>query len=172
MRDTETAQIGIQAALTGHLVLTTLHTNSAADAVVRLTDMGIEPFLIAASLRSVIGQRLVRRLCERCKTPDVAQADVVRGVCRKYGLAEPHEHGFHTSVGCPACGHTGFRGRMGVFEVLRLDSQIRALIGRKADSSSIVAAGRETGLTTMLEDGLVKAAAGLTAVDEILRTVG
>ena len=172
MRDTETAQIGIQAALTGHLVLTTLHTNSAADAVVRLADMGVEPFLIAASLRGVLGQRLVRRLCERCKAPDPRQADIVRGMCRKHGLVEPRESGFQKPVGCQACGQTGFRGRVGVFEVLRIDAAIRTLIGAKADTNRILAAGRENGLTTMLEDGFAKAGRGATSVDEVLRTVG
>ena len=172
MRDQETASIGIQAALTGHLVLTTLHTNSAADAVVRLADMGVEPFLIAASLRGVLGQRLVRRLCERCKVPDSTQAETVRGLCRKHGFAEPKSRGFFKSVGCPVCGMTGFRGRVGVFEVLRVDATIRSLIGAKADSTQILAAGRETGLTTMLEDGFAKAGLGQTSVEEVLRTIG
>jgi general secretion pathway protein E len=172
MRDTETAGIGIQAALTGHLVLTTLHTNSAADAVVRLSDMGVEPFLIAASLRGVLGQRLVRRLCERCKVPDPSQADTVRALCRRHGFAAPKEQGFHRGVGCPACGQTGYRGRVGVFEVLRVDPAIRTLIGARAETDRILAAGRETGMTTMLEDGIAKAAHGLTAVDEVLRTIG
>ncbi len=172
MRDTETAQIGIQAALTGHLVLTTLHTNSACDAVVRLADMGVEPFLIAASLRGVLGQRLVRRLCERCRAPDPKQAEIVRGLCRKNGLVEPAEHGFHKAVGCPACGQTGYRGRVGVFEVLRVDGAIRKLIGIKAEGARIEAAGRENGLTTMLEDGFAKAGRGHTSVEEVLRTVG
>ncbi len=172
MRDGETAQIGVQAALTGHLVLTTLHTNSACDAVVRLADMGVEPFLIAAVLRGVLGQRLVRRLCDRCKTPDPAQSEMVRGLCRKNGLPEPKDRNYHKGVGCPACGQSGFRGRVGVFEVLRVDPAIRTLIGAKADSNQILEAGRKTGLTTMLEDGFAKAGLGLTSVDEVLRTIG
>ena len=172
MRDAETAGIGIQAALTGHLVLTTLHTNSAADAVVRLADMGIEPFLIAASLRGVLGQRLVRRLCERCKAPNPAHADTVRALCRRHAIAMPKVIGFQKNVGCSACGQTGFRGRIGVFEVLCVDPAIRALIGARADTGRILEAGRATGLTTMLEDGLDKAGRGLTSVDEVLRTVG
>ena len=172
MRDTETAQIGIQAALTGHLVLTTLHTNSACDAVVRLADMGIEPFLIAASLRGVLGQRLVRRLCERCRAPDPKQAEIVRGLCRKNGFAEPVEQAFQKAVGCPACGQTGYRGRVGVFEVLRVNGAIRKLIGAKAEGARIEAAGRENGLTTMLEDGFAKAGRSQTSVEDVLRTVG
>ena len=172
MRDAETAGIGIQAALTGHLVLTTLHTNSAADAVVRLADMGIEPFLIAASLRGVLGQRLVRRLCERCKAPDPTQAETVRALCRRHGIATPKATDFQKTKGCSACGQTGFRGRIGVFEVLRIDQAIRTLIGARADTGRILEAGRATGLTTMLEDGLDKASRGLTSIDEVLRTVG
>ena len=172
MRDTETAQIGIQAALTGHLVLTTLHTNSACDAVVRLADMGIEPFLIAASLRGVLGQRLVRRLCERCKAPDAKADEIVSGLCAKNRLAAPSERAFHKAVGCPACGQTGYRGRVGVFEVLRVDAPVRKLVGAKAESPRIEAQAREAGFTSMLEDGFAKAGRGLTSVDDVLRTVG
>jgi general secretion pathway protein E len=172
MRDKETASIGIQAALTGHLVLTTLHTNSAADAVVRLADMGIEPFLIAASLRGILGQRLVRQLCERCKAPDPEQAGIVDGYRLRHGLAAQGDHAFHKPVGCSACGQTGFRGRVGIFEVLGIDANVRDLIGAKADSSRIVTAARATGLTTMLEDGFAKAGRGLTSVEEVLRVVG
>ena len=149
-------------------MLTTLHTNSAADAVVRLADMGIEPFLIAASLRGVLGQRLVRRLCQRCKAPDPGQAETTRAIVRRHGLGMPEGDAFHRSVGCPACGQTGFRGRIGVFEVLRVDPAIGALIGARADTARIL----QTGRTTMLEDGLAKASLGLTTVDEVLRTVG
>ena len=173
MRDTETAQIGIQAALTGHLVLTTLHTNSACDAVVRLADMGVEPFLIAASLRGVLGQRLVRRLCERCKAPDPEgggdRAWPLRP--RTASPCRPSTPSTRRSA-VPACGQTGYRGRVGVFEVLRVDGAIRKLIGAKADGMRIEAAARETGLTTMLEDGFVKAGRGQTSVEDVLRTVG
>ena len=172
MRDGETARIGIQAALTGHLVLTTLHTNSAADAVVRLADMGVEPFLIAASLRGVLGQRLVRRLCERCRALDIAQADLVHALCRKRGFPSPLGENYHKPHGCSACGQTGYRGRLGVFEVLRVDAPMSALIGARADTSTLLAAARANGTTTMLEDGLAKAASGLTSLSEVLRTVG
>ena len=172
MRDGETAQIGIQAALTGHLVLTTLHTNSACDAVVRLADMGVEPYLVAACLRGVLGQRLVRRLCERCRVPDPEQAGIVASLCRTNGLATPADRDFFKPCGCPACGNTGFRGRVGVFEVLRVDGTVRDLIGAKADNKRLLAAARGTGLTTMIEDGLDKAARGVTTLDEVLRSVG
>ena len=170
MRDTETAQVGIQAALTGHLVLTTLHTNTACDAVVRLVDMGVEPFLVAAVLRGVLGQRLVRRLCERCRQPDPDQHDVVASYCRHEGVAAPPERAYFKACGCAACGGTGFRGRIGVFEMLRVDRKTRALIGDRADSGRLLAAGRANGLTTMVEDGFSKASRGMTTVDEVLRT--
>jgi general secretion pathway protein E len=172
MRDGETAQIGIQAALTGHLVLTTLHTNSAADAVVRLADMGVEPFLIAASLRGVLGQRLVRRLCDRCHAPDPDQARTVEALCRSRDLPIPPEKHYRRACGCSACGQTGFRGRVGLFEVLRVNGRMRTLIGDKADPGALLAAARADGTTTMLEDGLDKAARGLTTVGEVLRIVG
>jgi general secretion pathway protein E len=172
MRDGETARIGVQAALTGHLVLTTLHTNSAADAVVRLADMGVEPFLIAASLRGVLGQRLVRRLCERCRASDPAQVEIVQRFCQKHELVAPRDQSFFKPVGCPSCGQTGFRGRIGIFEVLRVDAAMRTLIGAKADTARLFAAAREGGSTSMVEDGFAKAGQGLTSVDEVLRTIG
>ncbi|WP_244475825.1 GspE/PulE family protein [Methylobacterium sp. Leaf93] len=172
MRDGETASIGIQAALTGHLVLTTLHTNSATDAVVRLADMGVEPYLIAASLRGVLGQRLVRRLCERCRRPAPERAAEVRDLCRARGLTAPEGTDFHRAVGCPTCGGSGFHGRVGVFEVFAATQEIRALIRERPDPQRLVAAARLDGMTTMLEDGLIKAAQGFTCIDEVFRAVG
>lgn len=172
MRDGETARIGVQAALTGHLVLTTLHTNSAADAIVRLVDMGVEPFLIAASLRGILGQRLVRRLCDRCKMADPAQGRIIQDYCDHHRLAGPPNGTFFKPAGCPSCGQTGFRGRLGIFEVLRVDAKIRGLAGIKADSSAIYAAARDAGMVSMVEDGFAKAAQGLTSADEVLRTIG
>jgi general secretion pathway protein E len=172
MRDRETAAIGIQAALTGHLVLTTLHTNTATDAVVRLADMGIEPYLIAASLRGVLGQRLVRRLCERCRTPDPDAVSAVGELCAARGFARPDDLAFHAPRGCTACGQTGFRGRVGVFEVMRVDDRLSASIRRQPDPRAMLELAREGGMTTMLEDGLAKAGCGLTSVDEVLRATG
>ena len=172
MRDRETAAIGIQAALTGHLVLTTLHTNTATDAVVRLADMGIEPYLIAASLRGVLGQRLVRRLCERCRAPDPDAVSAVGELCAARGFARPDDLAFHAPRGCAACGQTGFRGRVGVFEVMRVDDRLSASIRRQPDPRAMLELAREGGMTTMLEDGLAKAGCGLTSVDEVLRATG
>ncbi len=172
MRDQETAAVGAQAALTGHLVLTTLHTNSATDAIVRLADMGVEPYLIAASLRGVLGQRLVRRLCERCKAPDPREDEAARKLVAERGLRlDPASH-FHSAKGCAACGHTGYRGRIGVFEAMRVDDELRRLIREKPDPTLLLASARKSGLTTMIEDGLAKAGRGMTTVAEVLRAAG
>lgn len=172
MRDRETAGIGIQAALTGHLVLTTLHTNSASDAIVRLTDMGVEPYLIGASLRGVLGQRLVRRLCERCRRPDAESAADARRLADARGLAFPPCEGFFAPVGCEACGQTGYRGRIGIFEVLRADAALHAAVREAGDAGAIAVAARRGGMRTMLEDGLAKCSEGHTSFEEVLRATG
>ncbi|MFE1597976.1 GspE/PulE family protein [Methylobacterium sp. ID0610] len=172
MRDRETAAIGIQAALTGHLVLTTLHTNSAPDAVIRLADMGVEPYLIASSLRGVIGQRLVRRLCERCRTPDPAGEEALDAICRRRGFERPEAPRIHRPVGCPHCGGSGFRGRIGVFEIMPVTDDLTGLIRREPDPLALLRVARGAGMRTMLEDGLAKAARGLTSLDEVMRLTG
>lgn len=172
MRDHETASVGVQAALTGHLVLTTLHTNSACDAIIRLSDMGIETYLIGASLRGVIGQRLVRRLCDRCKQPHLNMDPSRRDLLDKHGVGTDAAKGFYQAVGCDACGQTGYRGRVGIFEVLPADDAIRSLIRRKADISEIQHLAQKNGMTLMIEDGLRKCAEGLTSMDEIIRVAG
>jgi general secretion pathway protein E len=169
MRDRDTATVGIQAALTGHLVLTTLHTNNAADAVVRLIDLGIEDFLLVSALRCVVGQRLVRKLCERCRTatgvlPAAAKNLVDRGVFNP----QPGET-FYTAPGCSWCARTGYRGRIGIFEVLRLDSAMRALIRSRVGVTEIQKHAQAAGMTTMLEDGIAKFRAGVTSIEEVLR---
>jgi general secretion pathway protein E len=169
MRDRETASIGIQAALTGHLVLTTLHTNSACDAVVRLADMGVEPFLIASALRGVLGQRLVRRLCARCRTLDEGGAGLLLEVCARRGITPPERLHLHAPVGCPSCGGTGYRGRVGLFEALPVDGAVRELVRREPDPLRILEAARAGGMTTMLEDGIGKAAEGLISLEEVMR---
>jgi general secretion pathway protein E len=141
-RDAETADIAVHAALTGHLVLSTLHTNSAAGAVTRLLDMGIEPFLLTSSLRAVIGQRLVRTLCRSCK-----------------------------GAGCPACGATGYQGRVGLFEVMVMDDALRDLTLRRAGADALDAAARKAGMQSMIEDGMAKVAEGLTTLEEVRRVV-
>jgi general secretion pathway protein E len=169
MRDSETAHIGVHAALTGHLVLTTLHTNTAAGAVTRMIDMGVESFLLASSVRAIVGQRLVRILCEHCKEPyRLSAADLADDQrCAALGLRAGDV--VHSAKGCEWCGHTGYRGRKGVFEVIEVTPRVRAAIGPKTDATELEHIARGEGMTTMAEDGVAKCRAGLTTVDEVFR---
>ena len=169
IRDAETANIAIHAALTGHLVLTTLHTETAAAAVPRLLDLGVEGFLLKSTLRAVIAQRLVRILCDRCKTQrKLAADDLARDP--RYGMV-----GFaagdvvHEACGCERCGASGFRGRGGVFEVLEIAGEVRNLIGSHTDANMLDQAAIKAGMTTMLDDAIAKCRAGITTVPETLR---
>jgi general secretion pathway protein E len=169
IRDAETANIAIHAALTGHLVLTTLHTETAAAAVPRLLDLGVEGFLLKSTLRAVIAQRLVRLLCDRCKTHrKLAADDLARDP--RYGMV-----GFasgdvvHEACGCERCGASGFRGRGGVFEVLEIAGEVRNLIGSHTDANLLDQAAIKAGMTTMLDDAIAKCRAGVTTVPETLR---
>ena len=169
VRDAETAHVAVHAALTGHLVLTTLHTETAAAAVPRLLDLGVEGYLLRSVLRAVIAQRLVRQLCDHCKSPRMlTEADLAEdprfaafGFRAGEMLQEP--------CGCERCGGTGYRGRLGVFELLELTGGLRELIGEKTDGLKIDAMAIEAGMTTMLDDGVAKCRAGLTSPSEILR---
>ncbi|HEX3340828.1 MAG TPA: GspE/PulE family protein [Pseudolabrys sp.] len=169
IRDSETAQIAIHAALTGHLVLTTLHTETAAAAVPRLLDLGVEGFLLKSTLRAVIAQRLVRQLCDRCKTQ--------RKLSATDFAADPRYSAVGLNVGetifepgkCERCGGTGYRGRVGVFEVLQVTEDVRHLINVQTDSVTLDKAAKQAGMTTMVEDGLAKCRAGVTSPAEILR---
>jgi general secretion pathway protein E len=169
IRDAETANIAIHAALTGHLVLTTLHTETAAAAVPRLLDLGVEGFLLKSTLRAVIAQRLVRMLCDRCKTQRKLSADDLARDPR-YGMV-----GFasgdvvHEACGCERCGASGFRGRGGVFEVLEIAGEVRNLIGSHTDANLLDQAAIKAGMTTMLDDAIAKCRAGITTVPETLR---
>jgi general secretion pathway protein E len=169
IRDAETANIAIHAALTGHLVLTTLHTETAAAAVPRLLDLGVEGFLLKSTLRAVIAQRLVRMLCDRCKTQRKLGADDLARDPR-YGMV-----GFasgdvvHEACGCERCGASGFRGRGGVFEVLEIAGEVRNLIGSHTDANLLDQAAIKAGMTTMLDDAVAKCRAGVTTVSEMLR---
>jgi general secretion pathway protein E len=169
IRDAETANIAIHAALTGHLVLTTLHTETAAAAVPRLLDLGVEGFLLKSTLRAVIAQRLVRILCDRCKTQRKLSADDLARDPR-YGMV-----GFgsgdvvYEACGCERCGASGFRGRGGVFEVLEIAGEVRNLIGSHTDANLLDQAAIKGGMTTMLDDAIAKCRAGVTTVPETLR---
>ena len=169
VRDAETAHIAVHAALTGHLVLTTLHTETAAAAVPRLLDLGVEAFLLRSTLRAVLAQRLVRQLCDRCKKRrTLTGADLAAdlryesvGLVAGEFICEP--------VGCERCGGTGYRGRVGVFELLEMTEDVRRLVESQSDWSSIDKAAVQNGMTTMIDDGLAKIRTGVTSAAEVLR---
>ena len=169
MRDGETAKIGVQASLTGHLVVTTLHTNTAAAAVMRLADMGVEPYLLASTLRMIVGQRLVRLLCPECRTTETIDAAVLAREPRYAALGLKIGDSVGRAVGCPHCGGSGHRGRIAVFEVLEVSEPIRRMITRGTGDGEIEAQAEAEGMSTMIADGLAKCRAGLTTIDEILR---
>jgi type IV pilus assembly protein PilB len=167
MRDKETATIGIQAALTGHLVLSTLHTNDAPGAVTRLVDMGCEPFLVAASLEGVLAQRLVRTICKDCKSP----YEPNEAILSQLGVSA-HELGdkqFFTGAGCDACGQTGYRGRRGLYELLNITDPIRELITGRAPTVVLKQKAVELGMNTLREDGLRNIYLGNTTIEEVLK---
>ena len=169
VRDAETAHIAIHAALTGHLVLTTLHTETAAAAVPRLIDLGVESFLLRSTLRAVIAQRLVRQLCERCKTQRrLTPADLAADP-RLDALGLKAGEGVFDAVGCERCGGAGYRGRLGVFEILEISDEVRHLVAAGADSNAIDRAAINAGMTTMVDDGVAKCRAGITSAAELLR---
>jgi type IV pilus assembly protein PilB len=163
IRDSETATIAIQAALTGHLVLSTVHTNNAIGTISRLIDMGIEPFLIASVLSCVIGQRLVRRVCPSCAEPWSPPPEVLGF----WGLRPDSESQFVKARGCHRCRHTGYRGRVGVYEVLPISENLQSLIASRASEADLRAAAREEGnFVTMREDAAIKIQKGMTTLQE------
>lgn len=165
IRDLETAQIAVQAALTGHTILSTLHTNTAAGAVTRLLDMEVEPFLLTSTLNAVLAQRLVRRLCDQCRVPYQPTATQ----CAALGLADGGDRTFYRAGGCEACSHSGYRGRIALIELLVIDDAIGQLILKRADAREIVRTAAGGALSTMLSDGVTKLCAGLTTIEEVLR---
>ncbi len=170
IRDPETAKIAVEAALTGHLVLATMHTNHAPAAVSRLTDMGVEPFLTSSAVDCVIAQRLARRVCEYCKEP----AEIEREILESMGFPFEHLTGgfeFHKGVGCDHCGGSGYRGRMGLYELMIVSEEIRSLILRRAPTDEISRVAEKEGMIRLRDDGLLKAAQGMTTVEEVFRTV-
>jgi len=172
VRDPETAKIAAEAALTGHLVVTSLHTNDAASTPVRLLDMGIEPFMVTSSLNCIVAQRLARRLCERCREPhDPAADESLEGVLPDW-VFEGKGHTFFKPVGCNACANTGYRGRLGVHEVMEMSEEMDHLIVAQSVPRDIQELAVEQGMITMREDGLRKAATGETSLQEVLRAVG
>jgi len=164
IRDAETAQIAVQASLTGHLVFSTLHTNDAPGALTRLVDMGVEPYLVASSLEAVLAQRLVRVLCKHCKQPD----NSVRAQSFKAKLGIASDKIIYKSIGCRECRNTGFFGRHAIFEWMDTDEEIRQLILKSASTDQIRKAARNAGMRTLAEDGWRLVAAGVTTVEEVL----
>ncbi len=167
MRDKETIEVAIRAALTGHLVFSTLHTNDAPGAVPRLIEMGIEPYLLASSLVLVTAQRLVRNICTYCKTKGEPKEEYIRAI--GWETAQVKQTSFYFGKGCSHCHNTGYRGRTAIIEILPVSLKIRDLIGERADSGAILNAARKEGMTTMLEDGVQKVKAGITTLEEVIR---
>ena len=164
IRDQETAQIAIQAALTGHLLLSTLHTNTAAAAVTRLLDMGIDDYLLTSTLHVILGQRLVRRLCADCRDPYQPPAEMLQ----RFGIVDV-DCLWHRAKGCPACQGTGFRGRIAILEALRMTDSVRAKILERADSHDIEKVAVAGGMRTMVRHGIERVSAGITTLEEVLR---
>jgi general secretion pathway protein E len=167
IRDRETAEIAIHAALTGHLVLSTLHTNDAAGAITRLLDMGIEDYLVSSTLLAVLAQRLVRQICQSCKTPYVPEEQTLRDL----GVtpSESQAVSLFRGAGCAACHSTGYYGRMGIFELLLVDNTLQRLILAKRDASALRAEAMKLGMRTLWQDGCAKVVAGITTQEEVLR---
>ncbi|MBI1831317.1 MAG: Flp pilus assembly complex ATPase component TadA [Planctomycetes bacterium] len=166
IRDQETADIAVQASLTGHLVFSTLHTNDAPSAITRLNDIGVAPFLTASSVIAVMAQRLVRVICTKCKEPDKPPSHEVKAI----GLtpAQAAQASFARGRGCPNCNHTGYRGRKGIYEMMRMSNVIREMTFNREPAQAIRRQARLAGMRTLLEDGALKAVAGITTVEEVL----
>lgn len=170
MRNLETGEIAVEASLTGHLVLSTLHTNDAPSAVTRMVDMGVEPYLISATVIGVLAQRLARKICSKCKAPYQVPATELR----RFGFkpSSPDEMvTLHRGEGCDACRHTGFKGRLGIYELMRMNDEIRELVVRRAPLADIREAAKANGMHELKEDGLDKVLAGITTPDEVMRVV-
>jgi general secretion pathway protein E len=169
IRDFETAQIAIQASLTGHLVLATLHTNDAPSAVTRLTDMGIEPFLLSSSLLGVLAQRLVRKLCPYCARQEEPSATANAALAQNEDLAALDGSVRWHPVGCQQCSNTGYSGRTGIFELMEVSDHVRSLIHSKATESEIRDNASFSGMRSMRDDGLRYVREGGTSLEELLR---
>lgn len=167
IRDKETSEIAIQAALTGHLVFSTLHTNDAASGFTRLLDMGVEPFLVASSIEAIVAQRLIRTLCPDCKRPKEMDTTYLREV--QFPVHRMKEGTVFEAVGCEACRNSGYRGRSGIYEILTVTDEIRQLVVSREPASRIRAVSTQDGMTTLREDGWRKVLAGVTTIEEVLR---
>jgi len=180
IRDLETAEIAIQSALTGHLVFSTLHTNDAASAITRLIDLGVESFLLSSTIRGILAQRLVRVICPSCKEQEPVAAtigrtfksgekDFINGASKENFHTVTESPAYWKGAGCPECAHSGFLGRIGIFELLIVDQDVRHLILKDVDAVRIKEAARQNGMKTLMEDGMMKVSEGVTTMSEVLR---
>jgi type IV pilus assembly protein PilB len=171
IRDSETALIAIEAALTGHLVLSTLHTNDAPGAVARLLDMGVESFLIASSVVGVLAQRLLRTICVKCKEPYAPPKDAIKRLGMNIDLLDKNEVTFYRGRGCDHCKGTGYKGRVGVYELMPVTDKVRELILARASSYAIREAAQEAGMQGLKDDAMEKILLGITTLEESLRVI-
>jgi type IV pilus assembly protein PilB len=169
MRDSETAHIAVQSALTGHLVFSTLHTNDAVSSLTRMMDMGIAPFLISSSVIGVMAQRLVRQICPRCIEEYTPGEDVLENLKVNFKVPEPGKLKLYRGKGCDYCKNTGYRGRTAIFEIVRIDDEIRSMIMKNSSSNEIKETAIKNGMRTLLDSGVEKALEGITTIDEVLR---
>jgi type II secretory ATPase GspE/PulE/Tfp pilus assembly ATPase PilB-like protein len=169
IRDKETGEIAGNAALTGHLVLATLHTNDAPSTVIRLLNMGIEPVLVSATLRMIVAQRLLRRVCVNCRTPYEVTVEELMGLGVTIQLAASTKVRLFKGNGCEICANTGYKGRVGIYEVLEMNEEIRQLVVRKAPPYEIRMAAQRSGLESLREVAVKKVFAGLTTIEEVIR---
>ncbi|MCX6763684.1 MAG: ATPase, T2SS/T4P/T4SS family, partial [Candidatus Moranbacteria bacterium] len=180
IRDDETADIAVNSALTGHLVLSSVHTNSAVGTIPRLIELGVKPTMIPPSLNAVIGQRLVRKLCEHCKEEYIPAKESVESIKKILSIISPKAKldipkdipKLYRSKGCPKCNNIGYKGRIGIFEVLTLNEDLEKLIMKMASDTELTMSALEAGMITMLQDGILKAIEGITSIDEVRRTTG
>jgi type IV pilus assembly protein PilB len=166
IRDEETARVAVQAALTGHMVLSTLHTNDAPSSITRLVDIGIEPYLISAAVNGALAQRLLRRICENCKEPMTTVPESTAVYLEKHNV-EPRQ--LYCGTGCEVCRHTGYKGRIGIYELLVLNEELRDIITHNPSLGDLKAASKKQGMHTLRDDGLQKAFQGHTTVEELIR---
>jgi general secretion pathway protein E/type IV pilus assembly protein PilB len=166
IRDAETANIAINASLTGHLVFSTLHTNDAPSAVARLVDIGVQPFLVSSAVRAILAQRLVRRLCPKCKQPDELSEKQMSALGIDY--SQLGQASVMRAVGCDACKNLGYKGRMGLFEIFLIDDEVRHMVNNHASTVELRKRAREMGMRTLREDGVRKVLAGMTTAEEVI----
>jgi type IV pilus assembly protein PilB len=171
IRDLETAAIATNASLTGHLVFSTLHTNDAPSAVARLIDIGVQPFLVATSIRAIMAQRLVRRLCASCREPGHLSASELRGL--QIEASQLEDASVMRPVGCERCRQTGYKGRIGIFEIFEIDDEVRHMVNNRTSTMALRQRARALGMRTLREDGVRKVLAGLTSAEEVISiTIG